>query len=283
MAAKPGAIPYRLFALSNLGSLLALFSFPLVVEPLAATHTQAYGWSGDIRLVRGSLRGARVGRAESRRSERNRPQPAHAPAGNCTALWIALAACGSALLLSVTTHLSTNVAPIPLLWVATLGIYLLSFIICFERERFYHRAVFLPLLGAALGAAAYALYYNKGNLTIKWSIPAFLAALFICCMACHGELVAAQARSKTFDQFLFNGRVGRRPGRTVRGGWRASLVRYLHGAADVAGGLRSAGGYRVVDRAGELAAQVGAAHGTHRDDRLHGRARSLHRLSEASG
>ncbi len=88
----------------------------------------------------------------------------------------------------MTTHLSTNVAPIPLLWVATLGIYLITFILCFERDTFYSRLVFLPLLVVALSAAAYALYYNKGNLNIKWSVPAFVVALFICCMACHGEL-----------------------------------------------------------------------------------------------
>jgi hypothetical protein len=201
VAAKPGAIPYRLFALSNLGSLLALFSFPLVVEPLAATHAQAYGWSGIYVLF--VLFGAALAW-----NARNHAIPSVASSSGTGAprwelhmLWIALAACGSALLLSVTTHLSTNVAPIPLLWVATLGIYLLSFIICFERERVYHRAVFLPLLVAALGAAAYALYYNKGNLTIKWSVPTFLAALFICCMACHGELTRLKPDPKYLTSF----------------------------------------------------------------------------------
>jgi len=191
VAARPGAVPYRLFALSNFGSLLALVSFPLVVEPLAATRTQAYGWSAIYaafvvlcaavawRLSRGVAgHAAAVGTS----------LPTPAPRWEVKLLWIALAACASALLLAITTHLTMNVAPIPLLWVATLGIYLASFIICFEREKVYHRAVFLPLLVCALGAAAYALYYNKGNLTIKWSIPVFLAALFLCCMACHGEL-----------------------------------------------------------------------------------------------
>jgi hypothetical protein len=185
--AKPGAVPYRLFALSNFGSLLALFSFPLLVEPLAATSTQAYGWSGVYVLF--VILCATLGwNARNHAISSETAATGDSPPWGVETLWIALAACGSALLLSVTTHLSTNVAPIPLLWVATLGVYLVSFIVCFEREGFYHRAVFLPLLMIALAGAAYALYYNKGNLTIKWSIPAFIVALFVCCLACHGEL-----------------------------------------------------------------------------------------------
>jgi hypothetical protein len=187
VAAKPGAVPYRLFALSNLGSLLALVSFPLLVEPLFTTHTQAYGWSG-IYVLFVVLCAVLGWNARTHVVAKEPASTIDAPPWPLQTLWISLAAIGSALLLSVTTHLSTNVAPIPLLWVATLGIYLASFIICFERDRIYHRAVFLPLLCVALGAAAFALYYNRGNLTIKWSIPIFLAALFIGCIACHGEL-----------------------------------------------------------------------------------------------
>lgn len=190
VAARPGAIPYRLFALSNLGSLFALFSFPLIVEPLATSRTQAYGWSGIYSLF--AILCAMVGWKAARSAppiEAVHASAAPAPSLQHQILWIALPAVSSALLLSVTTHLSTNIAPIPLLWVGTLGVYLLSFIFCFEREQLYRRDVFLPLLIAALAGAAYALYFNKGNLTIKWSIPTFIAALFICCVACHGELV----------------------------------------------------------------------------------------------
>ena len=207
VAAKPGAIPYRLFALSNFGSLLALFSFPLVVEPLATTHTQAYGWSG-IYVLFVVLCAALAWNARNHTIASESSSTGDAPRWELQALWIALSACGSALLLSVTTHLSTNVAPIPLLWVATLGVYLASFIICFERERFYHRAVFLPLLVAALGAAAYALYYSKGNLAIKWSVPTFVIALFICCMACHGELVRLKPDPRHLTSFYLMVAVG---------------------------------------------------------------------------
>ena len=192
VAARPGAIPYRLFALSNFGSLLALVSFPLLVEPLATTHTQAYGWSAIyvlFVLLCATLGWQAMRAAPDRAVASTESAPATpAPPWQHQILWIGLSACGSGLLLSVTTHLSTNVAPIPLLWVATLGIYLVTFILCFERDAIYSRLVFLPLLVVGLSGAAYALYYNKGNLNIKWSIPAFVVALFICCMACHGEL-----------------------------------------------------------------------------------------------
>jgi hypothetical protein len=203
VAAKPGAVPYRLFALSNFGSLLALFSFPVLVEPLASTRTQADGWSAIYVLFVVFCAPLAWSMLRSVSAE----APSEASPGiprsrwQLEVLWAALAACAAALLLAITTHLSTNVAPIPLLWVATLGIYLISFIICFEREKLYHRAIFLPLLAVALGAAAYALYYNKGNLTIKWSVPIFLATLFICCMACHGELARLKPDPKHLTSF----------------------------------------------------------------------------------
>jgi spermidine synthase len=197
--AKAGAVPYRLFALSNIGSLLALCSFPVLVEPLFTTRVQAVGWSGiyTVFVLMCALVAWRTlgvsGRPfpNGRGSETPAAAVVHngeSPGWKVQVLWAALAACASALLLEISNHLSQNVAPIPFLWVAPLGIYLLSFIICFESEHAYRRVVFLPLLLVSLGVAAYALNYNMGNLKIKWSIPTFALALFACCMVCHGEL-----------------------------------------------------------------------------------------------
>ena len=220
VAAKPGAIPYRLFALSNLGSLLALFTFPALVEPLLATRTQAVSWSVVYAvfvvlcaLVAWSSLRASAGKVESvplAAATLSEPASFEAPAPNWVPhlLWIALAACSSALLLAITNHLSQNVAPIPFLWVVTLGVYLLSFIICFERERLYHRAVFLPLLAAALGGASFAIYYDQGNWNLKWSIPIFVAALFFCCMVCHGELVRLKPDPRHLTNFYLMVSVG---------------------------------------------------------------------------
>ena len=210
VAAKPGVVPYRLFALSNFGSLLALVSFPLLVEPRATTHTQAYGWSAIyvvFVVLCAALGWSAIPGAKSMAATVESPASA-GPSWPIQMLWVALASCGSALLLSITTHLSTNVAPIPLLWVVTLGLYLASFILCFEREKTYRRAVFLPLLVVALGGAAYALFYLKGNLDIKWSIPTFVVALFIFSMACHGELARLKPDPKHLTSFYLMVAVG---------------------------------------------------------------------------
>jgi hypothetical protein len=193
VAAKPGAVPYRLFALSNFGSLLALFSFPLLVEPWLTSPSQAYGWSAIYALF--VLLCALVAWETWRAAPQSSAPPAAdstpdaaAPGWRLLLLWAALSACASALLLAVTNHVSQNVAPIPFLWVLPLGVYLLSFIICFERESAYRRIIFLPLLAVTLGAAAFGLYFNQRNMNIKWAVPIFIVTLFACCMVCHGEL-----------------------------------------------------------------------------------------------
>ncbi len=215
VAARPGVIPYRLFALSNLGSLIALFSFPVLVEPWLATRTQAYGWSAVYAIfvvlcaaVAWRALHARPRKIDSREPTSESPDATQPPDWKTHVLWAALAACASALLLAITNHLSQNVAPIPFLWVLTLGVYLLSFIICFEREKFYHRAVFLPLLAIALGGAAFAIFYDLGNPSLKWSIPTFVATLFLCCMVCHGELVRIKPDPRHLTNFYLMVSVG---------------------------------------------------------------------------
>jgi hypothetical protein len=221
VGAKPGAVPYRLFALSNLGSLLALFSFPVLVEPLLTTRTQAVTWSVVYAffvvlcafVAWRSLRDAAYRKAESvpmmeaTLADPGKSEP-RAPGWLVHVLWAALAACASALLLAITNHLSQNVAPIPFLWVLTLCVYLLSFIICFESERLYHRAVFLPLMAIGLGAASFAIYYDEGNPNLNWAIPTFIGALFFCCMACHGELVRLKPDPKHLTNFYLMVSVG---------------------------------------------------------------------------
>ena len=94
--------------------------------------------------------------------------------------------------------MSENVAPIPLLWVLPLALYLLSFILCFESDRYYRWWLFVPVLFIALGGMADMIYAAEGNLTIKVAIPGFSAGLLVCCMLCHGEL----ARRRPAPQHL---------------------------------------------------------------------------------
>ncbi len=204
VAAKPGAIPYRLFALSNFGSLLALLSYPVFVEPMFTTHGQAYGWSGFyvvfvVLCVAVAWKGMRAAPLESQ--ETIAPASTPPPSWTIRIVWTAFAACSSALLLAITNHLSSNVAPIPFLWVLPLAVYLLSFILCFERDKVYNRGVFLPLLVVALDGAAIAIYANEGNPNIAWAIPTFVATLFICCMVCHGELARLKPDPRHLTSF----------------------------------------------------------------------------------
>src|SRR2546428_2811059 len=114
------------------------------------------------------------------------------------ALWIALAACASTLLLAVTNHLSQNVAAIPFLWVLPLALYLLSFILCFDGDGWYQRKFFLGLFAVLIGSMAYALYADSDNMPLKVAVPLFATGLFVCCMVCHGEL----ARLKPDPRYL---------------------------------------------------------------------------------
>lgn len=188
------AVPYRLFALSNFGSMLALISFPFLVEPNLTSRHQAFTWSGLYVIF--ALLCATAAWLSRQEGEPRQPaldqaavsEPAAAPDVWDKLLWICLAACASALLVATTNHMSQNVAPIPLLWVLPLALYLLSFILAFESDRIYQRWIFLPWVAPSLAWMAYLIYAESGNYPIKKLIPIYLAGLFFCCMMCHGEL-----------------------------------------------------------------------------------------------
>lgn len=212
--ANAKTFPYRLYALSNTGSLLALCSYPVMVEPRLTLRQQAFIWSAGyvcfvvlcvivaLRMKQSSPLAAldREGeeKGEGRREEaeeqeeeaqENRPSSSFLlPPLLLYPLWILLAACSSTLLLAVSNHLSQNVAAIPFLWVLPLSLYLLSFILCFGGREWQWRKAFLSLPLALIAAMAYALSDDYQNLPINVLIPLFAVGLFVCCMLCHGEL-----------------------------------------------------------------------------------------------
>ena len=198
--ARPGASPYRLFALSNLASMLALVGYPFLFEPWAPTRAQAWGWSAAYALFVGlcaaagwsSLKHA-ASASPSRASDSKRPKeesPAEPPptAGR-QALWCALAATGSFLLLAVSNHITQNIAAVPLLWIVPLAIYLLTFILCFDGKGWYLRDVFLAMLAAGLCVMAWTLADPKFTHELEMQLGVFCTGLFLACMFCHGELV----------------------------------------------------------------------------------------------
>ncbi len=185
--AHRGETPYRFYALSNAGSLLALLSYPVLVEPFFSNSHQAIGWSAAFACVAIlCVAVGFLGRGEVRAVPAEDAGPS--PDWKTRALWLALASCGSALLLAITNHLTQNVASVPFLWIVPLSLYLLSFILCFDVRGWYRRGLFLRLLGVLLGGMTYALAPSFANLPIKVLIPLFCAGLFVCCMFCQGEL-----------------------------------------------------------------------------------------------
>jgi hypothetical protein len=198
--AKPGPAPYRMYALSNAGSMLALLSYPVIVEPMLSTSHQAYGWSAAYACL--AILCAAAGFFASGGSATGASEDRGTAADWKTqGLWIALAACGSALLLSVTNHITQNVASVPFLWIVPLSLYLLSFILCFDASGWYRRGLFLRLLGVLLGGMAYALSPLFASLPIKVLIPLFCAGLFVGCMFCHGELARLKPDPEHLTRF----------------------------------------------------------------------------------
>jgi len=189
---RSGLVPYRLFALSNFGSMLALLAYPVAVEPIFSTLWQSYLWSGLYACFAAACallawRG-RKGIPIAQPAQQEGP----APRWTDKALWAALAACPSILMVADTSYLTTNIAPIPMIWVAPLALYLLSFILSFERSGWYQRKVFLPLLVLGLGALAYLPTLGIDGLPLAISMGINLTAFFAACMVCHGELARLQ-------------------------------------------------------------------------------------------
>lgn len=193
--AKGGAMPWRFFALSNAGSLLGLLSYPVVVEPLLTGRRQAWMWSGAytaFALLCGTsavlFRHFPAARTDSDAPLGDLEPPSIAD----RLIWLALACSPSAILLTVTAYLTQNLAPIPLLWVLPLSIYLISFILCFDSDRWYRRGAF-----AAPGALGiiWLVYLvtqnytsNVRDITVPVATALTCAAIFAIFMVCHGEL-----------------------------------------------------------------------------------------------
>jgi hypothetical protein len=177
--------PYRLFALSNLASLAALLAYPLSIEPAFSVSRQLLAWSA---AYVGFALFAGASALRSRQSQMPDEQEGAAADTNQLLLWVALAACASTLWLAVANHLSQEVAAIPFLWVLPLGIYLLSFILCFDRGGWYRPLVYRWILPVAWIAVSVRLALQGKIGGFQWEIALLSAALFVCCMFCHGEL-----------------------------------------------------------------------------------------------
>ena len=203
--ARPGANPYRLFAVSNFASLLALVGYPLFVEPNLTNGQQVYGWSwmfaGFAVLCSALAWTAAKAQPGAVADASAVVADAPAPRGREIALWLALSATGSVILLAVTNHITQNIAAIPLLWLAPLTLYLLTFILCFEGQGLYRQAWWWPVVLAAVGAMAWLLVEPDHQFDLYVQLGVFLTGLFIACMFCHGELYRLRPANRHLTAF----------------------------------------------------------------------------------
>jgi hypothetical protein len=210
---NPGVSPWRLYALSNFGSLLALLTYPLAVEPALTLRVQAWVWSAlfvmfalGMTLGAAQLWGNANNSGGSKGALPGDDNSGAPPSRTTRGLWVALPACASVMLLAATNQICQGVAAVPFLWILPLALYLLSFIICFDSEQWYVRAVFHPALAFAIFVAAIVLCSTSAGIVTQ--VVSYAALLFAVCMVCHGELVRLKPGQKHLTAFYLMVAVG---------------------------------------------------------------------------
>lgn len=203
----PTGTVYRLFALSNFASLLALMAYPPLIEPWIPTRTQSLTWSagyvlfavlcalaGFFSLRAGTLRAAATAKSEDEHD-------GAAPGARHYIVWLLLAGMGSYMLLGVTNHITQNVASVPFLWILPLILYLVTFILCFEGRGWYQRRFFLAPLALIVLAMGWGLHAGGDLMEVTHAVPLYCAGLFVCCMFYHGELANLKPAPRYLTRF----------------------------------------------------------------------------------
>ena len=202
--AVPGASPWRLYALSNMGSLVALLSYPFFFEPRWDVEQQAWMWSvafgGFIALSFWATwrdRSVVVGNSETAATAE-----VSSPRAWQRVLWLLLPAVATAMLLATTNHVCQDVAVVPFLWVVPLSLYLLTFIICFEHERWYQPFAWALLATVFLFVASgHEGVFNRWMTGFLMQLLVCFGAMFFACMVCHGELARSKPNAAHLTEF----------------------------------------------------------------------------------
>ncbi len=205
----PGKIPYRLYALSNIGSLAALLTYPFVVEPNWTLPTQSVAWSFGyagfalllIPIAVAIVRNQRSSVATEVNDEpKNKADENSMPSWRTLAAWLVLPAFACVMLLATTNHVCQDMAVVPFLWVVPLSLYLLTFIFCFDGEGWYRRSwIGWMAIGSIVLISVLELF--GGMLDIAWVAVSYFGAMFFVCMICHGELVRLKPAPKHLTLF----------------------------------------------------------------------------------
>lgn len=238
--ACPTRSPYRLYALSNVGSLGALLIYPFVVEPTLTTPQQGTLWSIafvvfvvgcsvlaiQLWQIRAALQLAAPNPRPQVTGDKRKSKQAKSAATTSKPsrydrwIWLSLPALASLMLLCVTNHLCQDVAVIPFLWIVPLALYLVSLIICFDRDWWYSRRWFsLSAMGMILLASdlAYLAFLDNISSTpssdpvwrflrydIRVAIAVYLVLFFFVCMVCHGEVVRRRPAADKLTEFYLS-------------------------------------------------------------------------------
>ena len=211
--------PYFLYSTSNAGSLLALLSYPFLIEPLMGLVTQAHVWTAGYAILvvliiccaavmwiacRKESRTPPVPQDDVPRLSEHRGNDGVSATGQAVTLkrrlsWIMLALIPSSLMLGVTTHIATDIASAPLLWVMPLVLYLLSFVIVFARKPLLPHRLMIAAMPYAVLLMPLLAFQN----TVKFwiTIPIHLLTFFIVAMVCHGELARTRPEARRLTEF----------------------------------------------------------------------------------
>src|SRR5579884_745954 len=198
---------YQLYAVSNVGSLLALLAYPWLIEPHASLREQIVAMITGVVvlcLVCGAIVFfvARIEDAPADAKPNARTVEPPTPLAT-RVLWIALACCGSVLLCAVTNYVSQNVATIPLLWIIPLVAYLLSFVVAFSDERWHPRPIVAALGALGIALATFRLYKGDLHMSVPVTVAIYCGALFVICLFCHGELYHRRPAPARLTGFYF--------------------------------------------------------------------------------
>jgi len=219
---NPGRSPYWLYALSNIGSMLGLLAYPIVIEPMLTLQLQGRIWTiGYVLFViiagYNAIMALKVTGSETTIEMDRSSEAVKRPGKSVQTMWVLLSACASLLVLAVTSQITQEVAVIPFLWVLPLAIYLLTFALAFSSKRWYRRGIYSILLALGTGGWFYLIFNPLTNFVLQIIIYNFL--LFAAAMICHGELYSMRPHASQLTHFYLLVSIG-----GATGGLIVSLV-----------------------------------------------------------
>src|SRR5262244_2158529 len=189
--------PYFLYAASNVGSFLALVSYPIVIEPFVRLGDQAWWWSIGFCFLIALLAGCGALRWRAPDEDARAGAADAPPTWKDAGFWVARAAVPAGLLVAVTAHISTDVAAVPLLWVLPLALYLLTFVIVFARRPIVPHWLVVTVQPAFIIALVAVIIFDPVK-TIVGLLAVHLSVFFVNALMCHGEL----ARTRPAPRYL---------------------------------------------------------------------------------